>query len=153
MANYAIVKSGVVIDIALWDGASEWTPNGASEGVTVVECTTGVSSGWTYDGVDFSAPVAPSPTSDDVRREAQRRMVALVGARDADHLDIIITNGSREGIRLLRKGAANWTADDSTRAATLEAVDLAIEAIRAVSNAMEEHPPADYASNLRWPSV
>lgn len=97
------------------------------------------------------APAAGPPTADDVRREAERRMRALLGARDSAHLDIIIANGTREAVRLLRKGAATWTAEEAQRAAMLEAVDLAIEAIRAASNMLEASPPADYAADSHWP--
>lgn len=87
-----------------------------------------------------------------VRAEASRRMQALVGARDASHLDIIIANASREAIRLLRLGEANWTAEQAARAAQLEAVDAAIEAIRAASNVLEamDSIPADYADDSYW---
>lgn len=92
-----------------------------------------------------------TPTADDVRAEAQRRMIALVAARDAAHLSLIIANGTREAVRLLRR-QASWTEQDAARAATLQAVDEAIEAIRAASNAMEPSPPADYADDARWPA-
>lgn len=93
----------------------------------------------------------PPPSGDDVRREADRRMRALLGARDAAHLDVLISNGTREAVRLLRKGAATWTPEEAQRAAVLEAVDQAIEAIRAASNALEANPPADYAADRHWP--
>lgn len=101
---------------------------------------------------EYIPPPAPPPSADDVRTEASRRMMAMVGARSPEHLAIVIANGSREAIRLLRVRAERaWTAEEATRAADLEAIDTAIEAIRAASNAMEPSPPADYASNERWP--
>ncbi|MBU2583146.1 MAG: hypothetical protein KJ622_15665 [Alphaproteobacteria bacterium] len=95
--------------------------------------------------------VPPPPSADDVRAEASRRMQVLVGARDADHLEIIIANASREAIRLLRIGEANWTPEEAARAAALEQVDAMLEAIRAASNAMEADPPADYTDDRHWP--
>ncbi|MCH9806959.1 MAG: hypothetical protein K0U74_04440 [Alphaproteobacteria bacterium] len=100
----------------------------------------------------LAAYAPPAPTADDVRAEASRRMQALVGARDAGHLEIIVTNATREAIRLLRKGTANWTTAEATRAAELEAIDTAIEAIRAASNAMEASPPTDFADDSYWPA-
>jgi hypothetical protein len=99
------------------------------------------------------APYAPPPpTAEDVRAEASRRIQALVGARDARHLEIVVANGSREAIRLLRaKADRAWTAEEAARAAALEAIDQAIEAIRAASNAMEAAPPADFTADHRWP--
>lgn len=98
-------------------------------------------------------PPTPAPTDDDVRTEASRRMQHLVGARNAAHLDIILSNGTREAVRLLRIGATNWTPEESARAAMLEAVDTQIEAIRAASNVVEAMTPipADYADDSRWP--
>ena len=91
-------------------------------------------------------------TSDDVREEAQRRIMALLGARDEQHLDVLISNGSREAIRLLRKGAGNWTPKDRARARQQEQIDLAIETIRTASNTLEamEKIPMDYTDDMRW---
>jgi hypothetical protein len=89
-------------------------------------------------------------TADDVRAEAQRRIMALTGARDPAHLEVLIANASREAIRLLRKGEAAWTPEEAARAAALEGLDASIEAIRAASNAMEGTPPQDYRSNEYW---
>ncbi|MDX2158995.1 MAG: hypothetical protein SFW09_21030 [Hyphomicrobiaceae bacterium] len=98
------------------------------------------------------APWTPARTADDVRREASRRMQALLGARDAAHLDLLIANGSREAIRLLRlRTERPWTGEEAERAERLEMIDLMIEAIRAASNALEADPPPDYASDAHWP--
>lgn len=97
----------------------------------------------------------PSPI-DQVRAEASRRMQALVGARNAHHLEIIIANANREAIRLLRaKLERPWTPEEAARAAELEAADQAIEAIRAASNVLEamDPVPADFADDGRWPAV
>ena len=96
--------------------------------------------------------VPPAPTTDDVRREAQRRIMALLGARDGRHLEVLISNGSREAIRLLRKGSDNWTSNETVRAATLEQVDKAIESIRAKSNMLEamEEIPMKFANAKYW---
>lgn len=96
----------------------------------------------------------PVATAADVRAEASRRMSALLGARDAAHLDILIANGTREAIRLLRiREDRPWTPEESAREATLRAVDAAIEAIRAASNALETNPPADYRDDAHWPRL
>jgi hypothetical protein len=105
---------------------------------------------WTANGNTTLEEVEP-PTASDVRAEASRRMQALLGARDAAHLDMLVTNGTREAVRLLRKGASTWTPDEAARAAQLEQVDIAIEAIRAASNGMEMAPPPDYMADARWP--
>ncbi len=94
-------------------------------------------------------PAPPSPN--DVRAEASNRMQAIVGARDADHLEVIISNATREAVRLLRKGQENWTRDEAARAAALEQVDADIESIRTASNGLESHPPLDYTNDHHWP--
>lgn len=95
---------------------------------------------------------SPIVTADDVRAEASRRMQVLVGARDQNHLDIIISNATREAVRLLRKGPDNWSPSEIARVKELEAADAEIEAIRDASNAMESAPPKSYRDDARWPS-
>lgn len=103
--------------------------------------------------------VLPPPAAADVRAEASRRMQALLGARDADHLAVIISNAQRESARLyaIRLGipgvvaGRDWTEAEAQRAAELYMADQAIEAIRAASNAMEAAPPADYTADSHWP--
>lgn len=117
--------------------------------------------------VQVSDIPAPAPTSDDVRAEASRRMQLMVGARDAHHLDIIISNGQREVARLnqARIGVPaadlgtwlveprEWTEAERVRLGVLHAFDAAFEAIRAASNMLEGMPivPADYADDRHWP--
>lgn len=100
----------------------------------------------------YVPPPPPPPSADDVRAEASRRMRLMLGARDDEHKSRIIVNGTREATRLLRVRLDRvWTTEEAARAADLEAMDQAIEAIRAASNVMEAAPPADYASDERWP--
>ncbi len=110
--------------------------------------------GYELDPDDVAAWRA-AETVKSVRREAQRRMMVLLGARDATHLDILVSNGSREAIRLLRKGAANWTPDEMARAAELERLDARIEAIRAAGDALERMVPVpeDADADTWWPAT
>lgn len=87
-----------------------------------------------------------------VRAEARRRMMVLLGARDKAHMDILISNGSREAIRLMRKGSDNWTAKENIRAAKLEALDGAMDDIWAASNALETmaQVPENFADEAHW---
>lgn len=51
MSNlYAIVEEGVVTNIVVWDGESEWD---APEGAKVVLAGSGAEIGGTYDGESF----------------------------------------------------------------------------------------------------
>lgn len=87
-----------------------------------------------------------------VRAECQRRMIALVGARDARDLDVKIANASREAIRLqdIRLEGLVWTPEQADRVVELRLVDALIEQLRAASNDMEQDPPADYQDDARW---
>jgi hypothetical protein len=92
-----------------------------------------------------------APTAADVRAEEQRRIMRLLGARDAAHMGEIIADGTREAVRLLRIGEErDWTTEEEQRAAALQAVDTAMTAIRAAAAAMATNPPADYADDARW---
>lgn len=113
-----------------------------------------IAAGTTVDGY---APRAPS--ADNVRAEASRRMQALVGARDVEHLAVIIANASREAIRLQNArlaylsgepGSQDWTEAETARAAQLAQIDAMLEAIRATSNTLEPNPPLDFADNRHW---
>lgn len=99
-----------------------------------------------------SAYSTPPPTVADVRAEAERRMILLTGARDSQHLDLIISKGNSEAIRLLRKGSANWDASETARAAQLETADAALEFIRAKSNILEaaDPIPSNYDNDSHW---
>ena len=58
MIQYLLVSSGLVENIVVWDGASDWTP---PEGQTLVEYTGDVVAGvgFAWDG---SNPIPPPPT-------------------------------------------------------------------------------------------
>ena len=55
MGTYAVVKSGVIVNVIVWDGVSEWSP---PEGTTIVKTdTAGI--GWLWDGETFYNPMPP----------------------------------------------------------------------------------------------
>lgn len=59
MARYAMIKDGMVFNIAEWDGQTEWEPD-----CDLVECpdeyTGGI--GWSWNGKKFTAPVVTDGT-------------------------------------------------------------------------------------------
>lgn len=71
--RHAIIENGVVTNIVLWDGESDWTPQ---EGAIAVSCANVVAPGWTYDGQSFSLP---APTSLDEAKKA--RLAQAAGQR------------------------------------------------------------------------
>lgn len=49
---YAVVNDGIVTNIVLWDGESEWEPG---SGIAIpIDGPCGI--GWGYDGENFVAP-------------------------------------------------------------------------------------------------
>jgi hypothetical protein len=82
MANYAVVKDGVVENIIVWDGISEFSvPN--SE---LIEATSDSRIGGTYDGAFHY--VEPTPSAEQVD-EAEARVSAIeklkaLGLNDAE---------------------------------------------------------------------
>lgn len=54
MKRIAMVKDGIVENIAVWDGRAEWNPSGYE----LIDVTgLSVDIGWNYDGENFNAPV------------------------------------------------------------------------------------------------
>jgi len=95
------------------------------------------------------------PTIADVRAEAARRMIVLLGADDEAHMDVLISNGTREAVQLLQIGQGNWTEEQATRAAQLEHMQAAIDEVREHSNILEAMTPVplDYADDVHWPEL
>jgi hypothetical protein len=57
--TYAIVANGVVTNVVLWDGVSEWTPPTGST-ANLLPADSQVSVGYTFDGTTFTAPITQS---------------------------------------------------------------------------------------------
>ena len=151
----AIVENGVVTAV-LRAGTYGDLTQPPYDAMSMVDAAPNVVAGWLFDARTGSfSPPAPTVNADDIRAEASRRMIALLGARDVKHLEVIITNGLREAARLLQKevGGVALTPEEAARKAALSQVDAAIEAIRTASNVLEAMSPipADYAADSRWP--
>lgn len=59
---YAVVENGVVINIVIWDGQSEWKPVTGE----AVPCPSQVGIDWLYDGSHFSQPPVPEQTPEEL---------------------------------------------------------------------------------------
>jgi len=63
MANYAVVKNGVVENVVVWDGQTAFSV----EGSELVEATDNARIGGTYDGAfHYVEPPIPEPTAEQV---------------------------------------------------------------------------------------
>ena len=85
MANYAVVKNGVVENMIIWDGQTAFSV----EGSELVEATADTRIGGTYDGTfHYVEPPIPEPTAEqvaaaEVRASAIGKLKAL-GLNDAE---------------------------------------------------------------------
>ena len=86
MNKYAHIEDGVVTNVSLWDGVSEFDPG---EGVTLVLANDDAIIGGTYDGAfHFVEPPAPEPTAQqvaasEIKASAIGKLKAL-GLNDAE---------------------------------------------------------------------
>ena len=89
-----------------------------------------------------------------IKEEAQRRIMALVGAETFDACVIKQLNALKRAgtLTLKRASGGTWTAEEAAEAATLQALADKIDAIRAKSNEIESMDPipSDYLSDARW---
>ncbi|MCI1670723.1 MAG: tail fiber assembly protein [Citrobacter freundii] len=77
--TYAIVKNGTVINVALWDGKTEWSSEGGD--AILLTCPAGI--GWSWDGVKFVAPAAPPVPPEQAVEQANNQKSALLAAASA----------------------------------------------------------------------
>lgn len=76
---YAVVVDGVVVNMALWDGVSEW---GSEEGV-VLPSGEYVGIGWLYDGTEFIAPPVPEKSHQELVASAEEQKQSLINDANA----------------------------------------------------------------------
>jgi len=68
MANYAVVKSGVVENVVVWDGVAEFSIPDSE----LIEATADARIGGTYDGAfHFVEPPVPELTAEQAARQAK----------------------------------------------------------------------------------
>ena len=94
----------------------------------------------------------PKPTADDVRAEAQRRIIALTGASSLNGCMVKQLNALLRATELAAKDSATWSPAEAAEAAALQAMADTVKAIRAASNVLEPAPPVDYYADSHWPS-
>ncbi|MDR5812023.1 MULTISPECIES: hypothetical protein [unclassified Caballeronia] len=61
MNRYAVVSDGVVTNVVLWDGTSEWE---TSSDAVLLPPDSPVSEGYSYTAGEFTAPLNPPPRPD-----------------------------------------------------------------------------------------
>lgn len=103
---------------------------------------------WLAAGHVMPVDAAPPPTDAEVSREYERRLFAILEARDLAHAAFIRADNEAE-LRELHALSAP-SAADSARIVELEAASLAVARLIACYNAIPTPPPADYATDARW---
>jgi hypothetical protein len=90
-----------------------------------------------------------------VRAEAQRRIIAMMAARDFEHCILKQLNANMRANELNDKRTSGYTltAEEEAEAALLRAMAAAIKAVREASNILEamETIPSDFDADSRWP--
>lgn len=142
----------IEINAARWGNRDQTTVVADIGGIpTVVRAMPGLQ---LYDHiVGEGIKIAPyQPTADDVRAEAQRRVIGLMRASDFNSCIVKQLNATMRATELTNKVAlgAELTPAEAAEAQQLQAMVAAIKVIRACSNAMEANPPADFAADARW---
>ncbi len=111
--------------------------------------------GWTWNGVEWikpEPPPPPPPTTEDVRAEAQRRIIALVGAKDLNSCMVKQLNANMRANELNDiQHSRELTTEEAAEAQVLRSLAIQIKAIRAASNVLEPNPPQDYTDDKYWP--
>ena len=80
MANYAVVKNGVIENVVVWDGVTEFSVANSE----LIEATSDARIGGSWDGnvFTFVEPTPPEPTAEQVaeasnKANAKSKLVAL----------------------------------------------------------------------------
>lgn len=97
--------------------------------------------------------VGPLIAADQVRAEAQRRIIALTGATSLIETIVKQSNANMRANELndKRLSGETLTTAEQAEADALRSLADAIKAIREASNVMEANPPANYADDENWP--
>lgn len=118
--------------------------NGYPEGT--VEVPLKPSGDHTWDGSAWVVQNAPAPTSEQVKAEAYRRIIAIVPEWKQRNL-------TAQAAVLAEKGRANWTPEETAAWDAGSAIWARIAAIRAASDDIEaiDPIPSDFTDNSYWP--
>ncbi|MCK2420152.1 tail fiber assembly protein [Escherichia coli] len=65
--TYAVIENNTVVNVVLWDGESEWSPDNG----VAIPAADGVGIGWLYADGAFTAPDIPEPVKSHAELVAQ----------------------------------------------------------------------------------
>lgn len=75
--TYAVIENNTVVNVVLWDGESEWSPDNG----VAIPAADGVGIGWLYADGTFTAPDIPEPV------KSHDELVAEAEAEKRAHID------------------------------------------------------------------
>ncbi|WP_414667436.1 tail fiber assembly protein [Escherichia coli] len=77
MMKWAIVEAGLVTNVVIWDGETDWKPeNGDLIKIDGIEPEPGI--GWSYENGGFIAPPPPQKTKEELVAEAESKKAMLI---------------------------------------------------------------------------
>ncbi len=85
------------------------------------------------------------PTQEDLRTEAQRRILAALP-------DWKQRNDLSRMLELYRKSEANWSTGERAEVAEIEANWSWLKSVRTASDRLKITPPADFTDDRHWPT-
>lgn len=153
MSEYARVENGIIIERRVLDFIPEhkrdlWRP--------VVYEGSGPLSDIYIEPEQVRVVLSEPPvTIEDVRAEAQRRIIVLTGTTNIINCLIKQHNAQMRAteLTLIKATGGLWTESQAAEAAALQSMADAIRAIRAASNILEVSLPKDFADNKYWPNT
>lgn len=95
----------------------------------------------------------PEPSIELVREETSRRLREMFGARDNDHLAIMVQDATISAVTLIDgRSARSLTKKERDRQTDLRAKVQTYLAIKAIGNSFEamDPIPADFADDANW---
>ncbi|BBQ83945.1 tail fiber assembly protein [Klebsiella sp. WP3-W18-ESBL-02] len=74
--TYAVIKNNTVVNVVLWDGESEWSPDNG----IAIPAANGVGIGWLYADGNLTAPDIPEPVKshDELVAEVESEKLARI---------------------------------------------------------------------------
>lgn len=71
--QYAIIQAGMVVNVAVWDGKTEWDLDEGLAVVSIDDVSPQPGIGWAFDGTNFMAPPEPEKSKEELIAEAENQ--------------------------------------------------------------------------------
>lgn len=83
MMQYAIIEGDKVVNVAVWDGKTEWEPDEGLKVINIADISPQPGIGWTFDGTNFIAPPQPEKSKEELVIEAEnQKQISINYAND-----------------------------------------------------------------------